>query len=82
MDAVVAVTDLVVTSSSTPGCNASISDCGNDEDALLRSWRGMELTGLLMAVTLFTLIIILLSYLIILISRRVNKRSRDNYQPL
>lgn len=81
MDAVSPVTDLV-TASSTPACNATISDCGHDEDALIRSWRGMELTGLLIAVSLFTLIMILLSYLIILISRRFNKRTRDNYQPL
>jgi cbb3-type cytochrome oxidase subunit 3 len=44
----------------------------------------MELTGLLVAVSLFTLIMIILSYLIILISRKWNKRNnnRENYQSL
>lgn len=78
---------------SQPACNGTL-DChhtsggDNDDDdasaaSLIRSFIGMELTGLLVAVSLFTLIMIILSYLIILISKKLNKRcNRENYQSL
>lgn len=69
-----------------PDCNSTLTTSGcstttTDSPAIVLpegTWPGI--IGLLISVSLFTLVIVLLSCLILLLNRRF--KSRDYYQPL